>query len=249
MKDLFSSHSADYAMFRPGYPPVLFEYLRGITATKERAWDCATGTGQVAGELASFFEQVYATDISLNQLSQAIQKSNIHYTKQRAESTGFPDDYFDLLTVGQAIHWFNLEDFYAEAKRVLKKDAVIAVFGYALFKSNPETDKIIQNFYEKIIGPYWEPERRFIEEKYQSIPFPFREISTPQFELEQQWSLERLIGYLNTWSAVKSYEKETSSNPVKLIQKDLLETFGDLGKLKFPIILRVGKTDKTGAIG
>ncbi len=137
MKDLFSSHSEDYSRYRPTYPAELYNFLRKLCQTRDRALDCGTGNGQVAGELANFFQEVYATDVSINQLSQAVQKPNIHYTKQSAEHMVFPNDHFDLVTVGQAVHWFNFERFYSEAKRVLKKDAVIAIFGYSLFRSNP----------------------------------------------------------------------------------------------------------------
>jgi SAM-dependent methyltransferase len=240
MKDLFSSHSKDYSQYRPGYPAELYNFLRKLCREKGRAWDCGTGNGQVAGELAAFFEQVYATDISINQLSQAVQKPNIHYTKQAAENTIFPDAHFDLVTVGQAVHWFDFEKFNSEVKRVLKKDAVIAIFGYALFRSNVETDEIIRHFYNDIIGPFWAPERRFLEEKYRTIPFPFKEIEAPKIEMKQNWSFERLIGYLNTWSAVKAYQKEHKKNPVELVKEELQKSFGEVGEVNFPILLRVG---------
>lgn len=240
MKDLFSSHSKDYFQYRPGYPKELFVFLQKLVLSKGRAWDCGTGNGQVAGELAGFFEQVYATDISLNQLAHAIQKENIHYSKQPAEHTTFPNNYFDLVTVGQAVHWFSLNEFFSEVKRVLKKDAVIAIFGYALFESDPETNGIIRSFYNEMIGSYWQPERRYLEEEYQTIPFPFEEVEAPHFRFRQQWSFERLKGYLNTWSAVRSYERENGKNPVSLIEKQLLKSFGEVGEVNFPIILRVG---------
>ena len=241
MKDLFSSHSQDYSRYRPTYPPELYNFLQKLCATRERAWDCGTGNGQVAGELISFFEQVNATDISINQLSQAVQKPNVQYSKQPAEKTAFPNDYFDLVTVGQAVHWFDFEKFYAEVKRVLKKEAVIAIFGYTLFESNSETDQIVQHLYKEIIGPYWQPERRFLEDKYQTIPFPFQEIEAPEFKMIQQWSFDRFIGYLNTWSAVKAYEKERHENPVELVREGLLESFGEVGEVNFPVLLRVGR--------
>ena len=240
MKDLFSSHSEDYSRYRPTYPAELYNFMRKLCQTRDRALDCGTGNGQVAGELANFFQEVYATDVSINQLSQAVQKANIHYTKQSAENMVFPNDHFDLVTVGQAVHWFNFEKFYSEVKRVLKKDAVIAIFGYSLFRSNPETDKIIRHFYDNLIGPFWQPERRYLEEKYQTIPFPFEEIETPGFEMKQQWSFERLLGYLNTWSAVKAFEKEKDENPVELVKKELGESFGEVGEVNFPVLLRVG---------
>lgn len=241
MKDLFSSHSGDYSRYRPNYPPELFTFLRKLVYKNERAWDCGTGNGQVAGELSTFFEQVCATDISLQQLSQAVQKPNIQYTRQPAERTNFPDSHFDLVTVGQAVHWFDFDKFYTEVKRVSKKEAVIAIFGYSLFRSDPGTNKLIEHFYDNIIGPYWQPERKYLDEKYRSLPFPFDEITAPEFELRQKWTIERLIGYLNTWSAVKSYEQEKKENPVKLIEKELYRSFGEVGMINFPIILRIGR--------
>ena len=244
MKDLFSSHSEDYSKYRPGYPPELFNFLRKLVSNREKAWDCGTGNGQVAGELSRFFEQVYATDISLQQLSQALQRENIHYTKQPAEKTLFPDDHFDLVTVAQAVHWFDFGRFYSEVGRVLKPNAVIAVFGYGLFRSNSETEKVIDRFYREIVGPFWDEERRYLDEKYETIPFPFKETEAPKFEIKVSWSIERLLGYLNTWSAVKKYEQAKNENPVALIENDLEKSFGEVGKIVFPILLRVGRNMK-----
>ncbi|NJW53253.1 class I SAM-dependent methyltransferase [Salinimicrobium oceani] len=241
MKDLFSGHSRQYSQYRPGYPAELIQFILQLCKSHDSAWDCATGIGQVAGALAAHVKTVAATDISINQLSQGIQMSNVIYTRQPAERTNFPNEYFDLVTVGQAVHWFDLERFYPEVKRVLKKDAVIALFGYGLFKSNKETNEIIKHFYDIVIGPYWQPERRLLDAAYRSIPFPFKEIKAPEFHFEQRWSLERLIGYLNTWSAVKAYEAEKGENPVEKISKELRRSFGEVGKVNFPILLRVGR--------
>lgn len=241
MKDHFSTGSEKYARFRPTYPPKLYTFLLKFCNNRNRAWDCATGNGQVAGELAKHFLQVQGTDISINQLANAVQRSNLQYSKQPAEKTTFPKAYFDLVTVGQAVHWFEFDRFFTEVKRVLKKDAVIAIFGYALFESNPETDDIIRFFYNEIIGPYWQPERRYLEEKYRTIPFPFSEVEVPELFIKQQWTIERLLGYLKTWSAVKSYEEDKGRNPVDMIRKELQQSFGELGPVNFPILLRVGK--------
>lgn len=241
MKDNFSSASHNYAQFRPTYPPELFNFLKKLVTNRQKVWDCGTGNGQVAGELSNFYEQVYATDISVQQLLNAVQRENIHYTKQPAEKTVFPDDHFDLVTVAQAVHWFNFDEFYDEVKRVLKPGAAIAVFGYGLFRSNPETDEIIDHFYREIIGEFWDEERNYLEEKYETIPFPFLEIEAPKFELRQKWSIERVLGYLNTWSAVKHYERAKAENPVQLIAKDLERSFGQVGEVFFPILLRVGR--------
>ena len=241
MKDYFSSNSSEYAKFRPGYPSKLIEFLKQLPVEKQRAWDCGTGNGQVAGELADFFSEVKATDISENQIAQAVQKSNISYSLQPAEKTGFPYDFFDLVTVAQAIHWFDFQPFYAEVKRVLKPGGYIAVIGYELFRSNPATNTIIDHFYRETVGPYWHPERKYLEEQYQTIPFPFEEVRTPNFSVKETWSLERLLGYLNTWSAVKNYERQKGENPVALIEEELQQSFGETGEVEIPILFRLGR--------
>lgn len=241
MKDNFSTKSNEYAKFRPNYPSDLFEYLKTLLSEKQNAWDCGSGNGQVAVELASIFKQVYATDISEQQLKNAFQKENITYSKQPAEDADFEDDSFDLICVAQAIHWFDFERFYSEVKRTLKPEGIIAVLGYGLFKSDKETEKVILELYNNITGPYWDHERKYLDENYTTIPFPFQEIKVPTFERRLVWSFDQLIGYLKTWSAVKHYEKENRENPVDLISGDLKKAFGTKGEVCFPILFRAGK--------
>lgn len=241
MKDNFSTKSSDYAKYRPAYPEELYRFLKIHLSNQNVAWDCSTGNGQVARELANFFERVEATDISGQQLENAVKKPNINYSKQAAEKTNFPDNYFDLISVAQAIHWFDFDAFYSEVNRVLKPGGIIAVIGYSLFQSNPRTDEVIANFYEHIIGSWWDKERRYLDKQYSTLPFPFEEIQTPNFNREYQWTFEQLIGYLKTWSAVKHYENAKGINPVELIENDLKNTFGNENKVVFPILLRLGK--------
>ncbi|WP_282018899.1 class I SAM-dependent methyltransferase [Salegentibacter mishustinae] len=244
MKDNFSSKSSSYAKYRPTYPQELYQFLKEKLHKTEKAWDCGTGNGQVAGALAKFFKEVQATDISQQQLDNTIIQPNIHYSVQAAEKTNFPDNSFDLITVAQAIHWFNFEAFYKEVARVLKPDGIIAVIGYSLFKSNPKTDEVILKFYHDFVGPFWDEERKYLDEKYKTIPFPFKELESPVFEQEYEWTFNHLMGYLKTWSAVKHYEKANGENPVELIEEELKTTFGAKNKVVFPILFRLGKLAK-----
>ncbi len=243
MKDNFSTKSEDYARYRPGYPTEIYEFLKQQVPNRKKAWDCGTGNGQVAAKLSEFFEQVYATDISVNQLMNAQNNPNIQYTRQRAEKTTFPDNFFDLIIVAQAVHWFNFEEFYEEVQRTLKPDGFFVIMGYGLFTSNEETNRISMHFYEDIIGPYWDEERKYLDEAYQTIPFPFEELETPNFRNEMNWSFERLMGYLKTWSAVKHFEKENNENPVELMQKDFKNAFGEHGNISFPVLFRMGRKE------
>lgn len=248
MKDNFSKQSALYAKFRPTYPKALFDFILSLVSNKEKAWDCGTGNGQVAVELAGYFEKVFATDISENQLKNAVQKENILYKLESAEHTTFPDNYFDLITVAQAIHWFDFEAFYKEVQRTLKPGGLLAVIGYNIAKIDAETDKIIKNFYLNITGPYWDKERKYIDEEYKTIPFPYKDLQTPTFTAQYEWELPHLTGFLNSWSAVQHYkDKNNNRNPVDFIEKELRNIWpeGTKKKVNFPILLRIGrKQDK-----
>lgn len=243
MKDNFSTRSDLYAKYRPTYPNELFLFLTAQVANIESAWDCGTGNGQVAGQLATNFKHVYGTDISQSQLDNAVKLPNITYSKQPAEHTNFADRGFDLIVVAQAIHWFKFDEFYAEVKRTLKPDGIIAVLGYGVISITPEVDTVVDKLYTDIIGPYWDKERRYIDEDYQTIPFPFKEVECPQFVITQHWTVKHLLGYLETWSAVKHYQKQNGVKPVDLIKNGLIKAWGEANErvITFPVLLRVGK--------
>jgi len=243
MKDNFSSRADKYAQFRPTYPEALFDHLFRLSPSKGAAWDCGTGNGQIAQRLAAVFHTVRATDISRQQLDNAVRLPNIHYSVQPAEKTSFPDHSFDLVTVGQAIHWFDLDAFYAEASRTLKPGGILAVIGYNLPQFNAAIDTVIADFYRKVVGPYWDKERRYIDENYKTIPFPYADLPVPAFTIEVQWPFDHLIGYIGTWSAVKHYQKEKGEDPVRLVEPRLKTAWGEAGSLPghFPILLRLAR--------
>jgi SAM-dependent methyltransferase len=241
-KNNFSSQSDQYAKYRPGYPAAFFEYLNTILTGTQNAWDCGTGNGQVATVLAKMFDTVYATDISQSQLDNAARADNIIYSVQAAEQTDFPDHHFDLVVVAQAIHWFDFEKFYAEVKRTCKENALLIVIGYGILHVSPEIDAVIGRFYKNVIGPYWDKERRYIDEQYLTIRFPFEEIQTPQFSNTYTWTIERLIGYLNTWSAVKHFTRQNGMNPVDDLRKEIAAVWmQEEIEVSFPLLLRVGR--------
>lgn len=242
-KDNFSSQSDQYAKYRPTYPAEFFNYLNSIIPRKQNAWDCGTGNGQVAYELAKIFDNVFATDISQSQIDNALQADNISYSVQPAESTHFNNNLFDLVIVAQAIHWFDFDRFYAEARRTAKEHALFCVIGYGRIQISETIDALITNFYTSVIGKYWDKERRYVDEDYKTIPFPFDEIQTPRFQNRHQWSLEHLIGYLNTWSAVKHFIKKNGYNPVEQLRPEIELYWGNAAEKEvvFPLLLRVGK--------
>ena len=240
MKDNFSGHADEYAKYRPSYPDEVYKFLKLKLSGFDCAWDCATGNGQVAIRLSEFFKRVEATDISKQQMEQAVKKPNIHFSVQPAENVRFRDNFFDLIIVAQAVHWFDFDQFYSEVKRCLKPGGMVVLMGYQLLSSNSETNKVIQYFYENIVGPYWDEERKHLDANYLSIPFPFTLMESPDFQITYTWKIEHLLGYLRTWSAVKHYEKVNGEDPVLIVENDLRKSFGPENKVTFPIIFRAG---------
>lgn len=245
IKDHFSGHSQLYAQFRPHYPDDLYTYLFNQVSQQKKAWDCGTGNGQIASRLAEKFTRVYATDISEKQIAHAVKRDNIEYAIVRAEKTNFEDNTFDLVTVGQALHWFDFSAFFQEVKRTSRNEAVIAVWGYKLLEISAEIDPIIYDFYTNVTGPYWDQERRHIDEEYQNIAFPFEEIKAPRFTIEVKWSMAELEGFLNTWSSVQKYIKRNGENPVPgCVEKIRSVVPTDALEVKFPVFMRVGRVRK-----
>ena len=242
VKDNFSDGSEHYALYRPQYPDAFYSYLFSLLPKKGRAWDAGTGNGQNAYRLAPEFREVYATDISTNQLKHAIQRDNIFYSQQASEYTDFPSGYFDLCMVAQAIHWFDFEKYYQEVRRVATPEGMICVLGYGTLNVEGKGNPVIQSFYERVVGPYWDKERRHIVTQYREIPFPFREIHVPNFTLEYYWDKERIVAYINTWSSVKHFIRANGYNPTVALKKELSEIMNDTESVRvfFPLLKRIG---------
>ena len=244
MKDNFSVQSNLYAQYRPVYPQAVYDFILPLVQTKQIAWDCGTGNGQVAYELSKHFHTVHATDISEKQINNAMPAKNIFYKVEQAEHTAFPDRSFDLITVAQAIHWFDFDAFYKEVNRVLKPDGIFAVIGYGLCSIDEATDKTLNYLYKDITDPYWDPERILVDEHYQTIPFPFKEIASPKLFIVKEWTFDHFIGFLNTWSGVQHYIKANENNPIDLVYDHFKKHWkeNETKQVKFPVLLRVGKT-------
>jgi ubiquinone/menaquinone biosynthesis C-methylase UbiE len=242
MKDLFSGHAIQYARFRPTYPTELYDWVWSKVAHFETAWDCGTGNGQVANVLADRFGQVHATDISATQIQEAEPRHNVQYHVYPAEQSPFADTTFDLITVGQALHWFDFEKFNAEVRRVAKKGAILAVWGYGQLQISPAIDDIVIDFYQNVVGTYWDKERHHVENQYADIPFPFVNVEKHIFPNPYQWGLNQLCQYLGTWSSVKKFEKTNGYSPIAALQEKLASVWGDESSrtVTFPVFAQVG---------
>ncbi len=243
IKDNFSGYSANYATYRPTPPPALYDFLYKQVAAFDTAWDCGTGNGQIALKLAEKFTTVYATDISTQQIEIAEKRNNIIYKTERAEQSSIPDNTIDLVTVAQAVHWFDFDAFNKEVERVSKPNAIISLITYYLLRVNTEVDKLIDELYWDITRPYWDKERQYVDDKYLTIPFPFKEIQTPSIDIELNWNLEHLLGYIRTWSGLQHYIQQKNEDPVSLLRPRFEQIWnaGEIKQVKFPLFIRTGR--------
>lgn len=242
--DYFSGHAADYEAFRPTYPEALFDNLASLAPGRALAWDCGTGNGQAALSLAERFERVVATDASVRQIEQARPHPRIDYLVAPAERTPLPAASVDLITVALAFHWFDVPRFHVEVKRVARPDGIVACWTYHLQSVNPEVDAVIRRLYAEVLGPYWAPEVKHIENGYRTLPFPFEEVALPAFALERSWNLERMVDYMATWSGWQRYCTTTGRDPREEILGDLTQAWGDptaARRIVWPLHLRVGR--------
>ncbi len=244
-KDHFSAQAADYVRFRPRYPAALFAYLAEQAPGRRLAWDCATGNGQVAEGLAAHFDAVVATDASASQVAQAPRLANVAFRVEPAEASSLADASVDLVTVGQALHWFGLDRFYAELRRVGRPGALVAAWCYSLLCCDPEVDRVLLRYYREVVGPYWPADRAKVESGYRELPFPFAPVAAPELALEADWDLAELTGYLGTWSAAQRYREARGRDPREEIAASLAQAWGSPGRkrrIEWPLHFRVGRT-------
>jgi SAM-dependent methyltransferase len=242
-QDHFSVQAAHYARYRPDYPDELFAYLASQAGPESPVWDCATGSGQAASGLARHFAHVWATDASEAQIRDARVHERIEYGVAPAERSGLPRSSVGLVTVAQALHWFNLDRFYAEVRRVLVPGGLLAVWTYSLMSVTPQVDEVIGRFHDDVVGRYWPGERKYVIEGYASIPFPFEERPAPAFRMTAEWEPAACLGYLYSWSAVQRYVRHESRDPVAELAPALRDAWGGDGRRRtvtWPLQVRVG---------
>jgi ubiquinone/menaquinone biosynthesis C-methylase UbiE len=241
----FERSSADYKRCRPTYPQALFTYLGSLPPATDLAWDAGTGNGQAAVGLAGVFRRVVATDASAQQLGEATPHSGVSYRVASAEESGLAAASVDLVTVAQALHWFDLDRFYAEVERVAKPGGVLAVWCYTLIRVSPEVDRAIEQFYYDVVGPYWPKQRLHVEAAYRDLPFPFPELPPPPaFAMELEWDLPDLIGYVQTWSPVQIFADERGYDPVAELAPKLAAAWGrpdERRTVRWPLHFRIGR--------
>lgn len=242
--DHFSSVAQQYAQSRPTYPGALFDWLAGCCPAHTLAWDVGAGNGQASVALARHFARVLATDLSPEQIAQASAHPRIDYRVAPAEHSGLPDQAVDLVTVAQALHWFELDPFYREVRRVLKPAGVFAAWSYGVLEvEGAAVDALVQHFYRDVAGPHWPAGRRHVENGYAELAFPFRPLPPPALWIRLQWDLAAFLGYVRSWSATARLRAVAGDAPLQAFEQALGAAWGDRAaprEVRWPITLRAG---------
>lgn len=246
-QDHFSGHAADYASARPHYPPALFEWLAAQCADRALAWDAGCGNGQAAMALAGHFESVFASDPSAEQIAAAEQHPRIRYAVEPAERCSLPDRSANLVAVAQAMHWFDVPRFQAEARRVLVVGGVFSAWTYAQSRVTPAVDAVFDRLHDHLLNDYWPAGREHVIDGYRSLPFAFtRFADVPAFEMRCEWTLPDYFAYLRSWSASQRYLGETGNDAIALIAADMSAAWGDPMRARpvvWPLMLHIGRAD------
>jgi SAM-dependent methyltransferase len=242
--DHFSSRANTYAVYRPRYPVELFAFLARLPRTRELAWDCATGSGQAAIPLAEYFAQVVATDLSALQIANAAHHSRVEYRVAPAHASGLRSHCADLVSVAQALHWFDLDTFYAEVRRVLAAGGILAAWSYgSAVIDSPPLAKILSRFELEYLGDYWPPGRELVGEALRARAFPFVELRVPAFQLEVHWTLAELVGYTRSWSATGRFIDAHGYDPTTELEQELRASWGSEDRryrVWWPFVVRAG---------
>jgi len=251
--DHFSERAPGYAAYRPGYPRELVDYLfdsvtRDLTmasANSQTVWEAGCGSGQLTQVLAERFQRVIATDASAEQIARAEPHRNVEYRITLADASGLPDHSVELAVAAQAAHWFDLDRYYEEVRRVVRPGGLVALIVYGIHISDdPKIDKVVKEFYGPTLSAYWPPQRKLVEEEYRTIPFPFAEIHAPKFEMKADWNLEEMLGYVETWSAVGVMAKAEGRGPIDEFRRELGDAWKDKQvrrTIRWPLSMRMGR--------
>ncbi|HEX7386664.1 MAG TPA: class I SAM-dependent methyltransferase [Castellaniella sp.] len=243
-RNWFDQGGRAYARFRPEYPPDLATFLASITPDRKMAVDVGCGNGQLTRLLAPHFDSVAGLDPSADQIANATPHERITYLRSPAERLPLANGCANLITVAQAAHWFNLPDFYTEARRIAAPGGILALISYGVLSFEPELNERFMQFYRDEIGPYWPPARKLVDAGYSTIDFPFEELAAPPLSIKVHWNLAEFLGYLATWSAVRR-AKEAGHQEVPLnFASDLSSAWGDENvrrNIVWPLNMRIGR--------
>jgi SAM-dependent methyltransferase len=243
-RNWFEQGGRAYARFRPEYPQRLASFLAAAAPDHRLAVDVGCGNGQLTQLLAPYFDKVVGLDPSADQIANTIPNERIDYRCAPAEHLPLADGSASLITAAQAAHWFDLPAFYGEVRRVAVPGAVVALISYGVLNLEEALDARFQKFYRDEIGPYWPAERKLVDSGYATLDFPFEELARPALDIRVEWHLFEFLGYVTTWSAVRSAKEAGREDLLMAFANDIGAAWGDPDRkrpVRWPINMRIGR--------
>lgn len=244
LRNWFDQGGQAYARFRPEYPTELASYLASLAPDRLLAVDVGCGNGQLTRLLAEHFDAVVGFDPSADQIAHTAPQQNVNYACAPAEGLPLLDRSASLITAAQAAHWFDLPRFYAEVRRVAEPNAILALISYGVLRLDVALGERFEQFYWQEIGPYWPAERKLVDSGYATLDFPFAEFPGPDIAIRLEWNLEEFLGYVSTWSAVRSAREAGREDLLHDFAADMAGHWGDPATrhlVSWPINMRIGR--------
>lgn len=249
-RNWFAEGGRAYADFRPSYPASLAAQLAELTPSTYLAVDVGCGNGQFTTTLGDAFDEVIGLDPSEEQIANAAPHPRVEYLQAPAEALPgrIHDGSASLVSVAQAAHWFDLPRFYDEVTRVSTDGGIVALLCYGILHiDDPAIDDRAQRFYADDLDAYWPPTRHLVEREYRDLPFPFEELEFRAPSIEKNLTLDALLGYFSTWSAVRAAREAGQEHLLEDVGRDLAELWGDPSterRTTWPIGGRVGRVHR-----
>jgi Methylase involved in ubiquinone/menaquinone biosynthesis len=244
LRNWFDQGGQAYARFRPEYPAELSAYLATMAPDRVLAVDVGCGSGQLTRQLAGHFDAVVGFDPSQDQIAHSAPQERVSYACAPAEDLPLPSRSASLITAAQAAHWFDLPRFYAEVRRVAEPGAVLALISYGVLRLEGTLGERFAQFYWQEIGPFWPAERKLVDSGYATLEFPFAEFPGPEIAIRLMWNLAEFLGYVSTWSAVRSAREAGREDLLHDFAADMAALWGDPAtaqRVSWPINMRVGR--------
>lgn len=157
----FGKTSQDYAKYRDIYPDIFYQKIlnRGLCKDGQTVLDIGTGTGVLPRNMYRFGAKWTGTDISVNQIEQAIlladsKKMKIDFSACSAEKIEYPDHTFDVITACQCIWYLDHKVLAPKFANLLKKEGKFLILYMAWL---PFEDEIAKSSEDVILkyNPKW----------------------------------------------------------------------------------------------
>ncbi|MFX1433926.1 MAG: class I SAM-dependent methyltransferase [Promethearchaeota archaeon] len=155
-KKRFSSRVENYIKFRPNYPSEIIKFLKEkkILIKDSIIADIGSGTGILSEIFLKNGNVVYGIEPNAD-MRNAAEKLLENYSDfitvdGSAESTNLKGKSIDIITVGQAFHWFDIKQTQKEFRRILKEGGYVIL----IWNNRKKSDSGFSTEYEKFITKY-----------------------------------------------------------------------------------------------